>query len=121
MGLKSLVRRVKRGFALRALLHVTKGLSNGQFGRGPQKAWSALEGMKTWIGLAFMVLGYTAGAAFNLDLCPDCPEWNQALMVVGAVLAEVGLLDGANREPSAEDEREPPLPYEEVTPRSRNR
>lgn len=93
-----LIRKIKRGFALRILLHVTKGLANGKYGRRPQKAYSALAGLKTYIGLAFMATGYIFGAAFNLGVCPDCPEWDKILMGVGAVLAQIGLLDAANRE-----------------------
>ena len=98
MGLGNLVRKVKRGFVLRMLLYVTRGLANGKFGKGPQRTWTALSGFKTYIGLTFVVLGFTFGEAFNLGLCPDCPQWNQILMTVGVVLAQIGLLDGANRE-----------------------
>ena len=102
MGLRNLVRKVKRGFVLRVLLFVTKGLANGKYGRGPQKAWLAAEGFKTYIGLAFVVAGFTFGEAFNLSICDRCPEWNQALMAIGVVLAQIGLLDGANREDGPE-------------------
>ena len=98
MGLKTLVRKAKRGLALRILLHVTKGLAQGRFGKGPQKFWLFFEGGKTYIGFAFMVLGYGFGAAFNLGICEQCPEWDKILMTVGLVLAQVGLLDAANRE-----------------------
>jgi hypothetical protein len=97
MGL--IPKRIKRGLLLRVLLHVTKGLAKGKYGKRPQKVWNFFEGGKTWIGFGFMVLGFAAGEAFNMNLCPACPEWNQGLMAVGAVLAQVGLLDAANREP----------------------
>ena len=102
MGIRSLFRKVKRGFALRMLLYVTKGLANGKYGRGPQKGWLALEGTKTYIGLAFILAGFGFGEAFNLGICEQCPDWNQALMAVGVVLAQIGLLDGANREDGPE-------------------
>jgi len=98
MGLRNLVRKVKRGFVLRMLLHVTKGLSKGKYGRGPKRVWVALEGFKTWTGVVFLVLGYGFQTAYGAGLCPDCSEWSNALMAVGAVLAQVGLLDAANRD-----------------------
>ena len=76
MGLKKLARKVKRGFALRVLLWVTKGLANGKFGRVPQRAWLALEGAKTYLGLAFVLLGFGFGEAFNLGVCEQCPAWH---------------------------------------------
>ena len=102
MGLGNLVRKVKRGFALRALLYVTKGLANGRYGRRAQWAWARVSGLKTYIGLAFILAGFGFGEAFNLGICDRCPEWNQALMAIGVVLAQIGLLDGANREDGPE-------------------
>lgn len=106
MGVKTLARRLRRGFLVRLLLYTTKGLSNGKFGPKAQKAWTALEGYKTWLGLTVVVLSFTFGEAFNLGICDRCVGWNQVLMTAGAVLAQVGLLDHANREPSAQDENE---------------
>lgn len=105
MGIKTLVRKAKRGFALRIFLHITKGLAKGKYGRGPQKVWLGLEGFKTYLGLVFVVAGFTFGEAFNLGVCDQCPAWNQILMTGGVVLAQIGLLDGANREdgPNAAD------------------
>jgi hypothetical protein len=98
MGLKSLFRKARRGFMLRVLLHITKGLATGKYGKVPQKVWNALAGFKTWTGVIFVAVGYGFQTAHGAGLCPDCPEYSNILMAVGAVLAQVGLLDAANRE-----------------------
>jgi hypothetical protein len=100
MGLKTLVRKAKRGIVLRILLHVTKGLASGKYGKVPQKTWNALEGFKTWTGVIFVTVGLGFQTAYGAGICPDCPEYSSVLIAVGAVLAQIGLLDAANREPS---------------------
>ena len=104
MGL--IPKRIKRGAAMRVVLWGTRGLAKGKFGVVPQKAWNFFEGGKTYTGLIVMVLGFTFGEAFNLGVCEQCPAWNQILMGIGAVLAQVGLLDAANREPGPNDLQE---------------
>ncbi len=96
MGL--IPKRLKRGLLMRVALWFTRGIAAGDFGAVPQKVWLFFEGGKTYIGLGVMILGYAFGAAFNLGICEVCPDWNQILMGVGAVLAQLGLIDAANRE-----------------------
>lgn len=96
-------KRLKRGMVMGAVLWFTKGMAVGDFGVVPQKIWLFMEGSKTYTGLAFILAGFAFGEAFNRGICDACPDWNQALLGIGAVLAQLGLIDAANREDGPDD------------------
>jgi hypothetical protein len=77
-------------------------VSQGQAGLHASRSAAHHEGarhrFKTWTGVIFVAVGYGFQTAHGAGLCPDCPEYSNILMAVGAVLAQVGLLDAANRE-----------------------
>ena len=65
------------------------------------RAYWALAGKKTWLGMAFTAIG--AALETLCSLYPDAAPWScpaaRYLYIVGAALAGIGLIDGGTRSP----------------------
>ncbi len=86
-----------RGAGLELLLMGTKGLAEGRFGSRLQKVWQVAEGWKTYFGFGVGFVGYLLDAGYAAGICEQCSSWGETLLVIGAIGAQIGLLDAANR------------------------
>ena len=89
--------KAKWGSILPAML---KAVAEGGLGETPKRLYWALAGKKTALGAALIF------AAYGLEaICNAYPEmqwgcrWSQWVLVIGGVLASVGLADGGTRAP----------------------
>lgn len=85
-------------FAMTKLLPLLiKKVAEGDFGQWPAKLYWALAGRKFYISIAIGLLGVGLDYLFGIGVCDSCGGYKGDLMTFAAVLAAIGLYDGAVR------------------------
>lgn len=79
------------------LVKVIKGVAEGKFGEKPKTIYWALEGYKTLIAFVLAVATFALEYAVNAGLWPEAAVAVPVLYSIAALLAAVGLYDGAVR------------------------
>ena len=74
-----------------------KKVAEGDFGEAPAKIYWFLAGKKLYISIGILIAGYVLDVLFSKGLCESCGGYKGELITFAAILATIGLYDGALR------------------------